>query len=125
MLLLLLASPTLKPHTSLSSVELLTSLLQLFLCSEKLLDTSTPDLILANSPLEVIDLDLLTARNLGSFGGRVTGVDYIVGDDFVEDADGFWERIFVVAERVEELLDWCCLARASKCRGTRVHRLTF
>jgi len=104
-LLLLLAPPSLKPHTSLSSIELLTSLLQLFLRSEKLLDTSAPNLILANSPLEIIDLDLLTARYLSSFGGGVAGINYVVGDDFVEDADSFWERVFVVAERVEKLLD--------------------
>lgn len=97
----LLPSP-LQPHLPLRSIKLLPRLLQLPIHLQQLLHPPQHLGALPDRKQEIIDLHLLTPRVVRRVRSDVARLDDEVGDDLIEDTDGFGEGGFVVAEGVEE-----------------------
>jgi len=145
----LLPSP-LQPHLPLPSIKLLPRLLQLPIHLQQLLHPPQHLGALPDRKQEIINLHLLAPRVVRRVRSDVACLDDEVGDDLIEDTDGFGEGDLVVAEGVEEGfhcdegmlaevegrgVDWevssvlspgklsCPLWRAARARGSVILRL--
>ena len=80
--------------------------LNLPLTAKQLLHLPQHSLVPPDGELEIIDFHLLPAGQVGDLVRFVACFDHEVGGEFVEDAHGFVEGFFDVAEGVEVGADW-------------------